>query len=577
MTKARARKTRRVWLPAFFFGLFTLAIAARLVQIQALEHEHYAAAANNELTSINTIYARRGSILDRNGSVLATSVDTWDIYVNTRTWKDPARAQKQSALLGKALRLDPAKLRATVAESQQIDVLIARDVDYAVGRELLGQALEGVALLPNTARVNPEGDTGASVVGFIGQENTGLAGIEAAFNDILMGRPGRAVYERDTTGEPIPYGRFVTSQPEAGKDVVLTIDRYLQQLAEARLDAAIKEHRAKGGAIIMMDPTTGEILALATQPGLKYSQLPLTDARQIALLKNAAVSDMYEPGSVMKAVTAAAAIDRGVVTPDTSYVDNGVVLIYDIPLKNWQDNVYGPQTMTGVLQNSINTGAVFMEQKLGDVVFQQYLDAFGFGKPTGIDLAGEAGGIVRRVTDKDYSPVDAATQSFGQSISVTPLQMIAAVAATVNGGNLVRPHVVKATVDASGKRVEVKPEVTGHPIRPETSATIRGMLDAVVNPQGNTHPGQPKDYRAGGKSGTANVPVGSTYNDTQIASFMGVAPIDDPKLIILVKLDENQDFLTGTAAAAPIFAKLADDTLHYLNVVPTDAKKRVGR
>jgi cell division protein FtsI/penicillin-binding protein 2 len=278
----------------------------------------------------------------------------------------------------------------------------------------------------------------------------------------------------------------------------------------------------------------------------------------------------------MKVVTASGAIDAGVVTPDTTYVDNGVVDVYGIQLKNWDNNIYGQQTMTGVLQNSINTGAVFMEQKLGQTRFQQYLDAFGFGRPTGIDMPGEAGGIIRRPSDPGWSPVDAATQSFGQSISVTPIQMMTAVAAAINGGNLLRPHIVRATVDGDGRRSDVGSQVLGHPIRPDTSTTIRGMLDAVVNP-GQWHPGQPQDYRAGGKSGTANVPIPNGYDDRQIASFMGFAPSNDPQILILVKLDENKDLLTGTVAAAPVFARLADDTLHYLNVAPTEDQKRVQR
>jgi cell division protein FtsI/penicillin-binding protein 2 len=216
-----------------------------------------------------------------------------------------------------------------------------------------------------------------------------------------------------------------------------------------------------------------------------------------------------------------------------------------------------------------------MEQRLGQPRFHSYLDAFGFGRPTGIDLNGEAAGIVRRPTDRDWSPVDAATQAFGQSISVTPIQMITAVAAAINGGNILRPHVVKAQIAPDGSRREVAPEIQGHPVTPATSATIRQMLNDVLNPVNNVHPGRPRDYSAGGKSGTANVPIPNGYDDHQVASFIGFAPLDKPQVVILVKLDENADLLTGTVAAGPIFARLADDTLHYLNVRP-DQGKYVG-
>jgi cell division protein FtsI/penicillin-binding protein 2 len=572
MAQYRAIETRRVWLPAAFFGAFALLIFARLFQLQVLEHSSYASTAQQELLGDDVIYARRGAILDRNGNVLAMSVDTWDIYVSSRAWKDPARATAASEALGKALTIDPAELRRTVAASKSVDVLIRRDVDYEVGKTLLKANLTGIIGLPNTARVNPEGDTAASVLGLIGLDNTGLAGIEAALNNDLQGKPGRAVYERDTTGEPIPFAQHVAQKPTAGSDLQLTIDRYIQQLVERTLDQGIKDHRAQGGDIIVMDPTNGDILAFASRPGLQYSTLNLDDPKSMELLRNRAVTDLYEPGSVMKVVTASGAIDAGVVSPDTTYVDTGVAHIYEISLKNWDDRVYGTQTMTQVLQNSINTGAVFMVEKLGAKAFQSYLDAFGFGKPTGIELTGEADGIIRRPGDRNYSPVDVATQAFGQSISVTPLQMITAIAASINGGKLYKPHLVKSIIAPGGKRTDRQPEVVAKPIRPDTSATIREMLDAVVNPEGFRYPGAPRDYRAGGKSGTANVPIPNGYDDRQIASFIGFAPVDSPKVIILVKLDQNQDLATGTQAAAPIFARLADDILHYLGVAPGATK-----
>lgn len=572
MAVQRGHATRRVWVPAAFMGAFALAVFARLIQLQVIEHEHYARAAREEVSASNTIYARRGSILDRNGNVLATSVDTWDVYVSSRAWKDAETAATASETLGRALNIAPAALRATVLKDGRIDVPVAKDVEFAVGNEIRTAGLSSVSLQPNSARVNPEGDVGASVLGFIGVDNTGLAGVEAAFNEVLQGKPGKAIYERDTTGERIPFGDHVAVPPEPGRDLVLTIDRHLQKLCEEYLRAAVKKHDAReGGTILMMDPATGEILCLATEPALKFSELAkldFGDAGSLALLKNRAVSDTYEPGSVMKVVTAAAAIDRGVVSPGTTYVDNGVIDVAGIKIFNWDDNTYGRQTMTGVLQHSINTGAVFMVNALGAKAFHEYLDAFGFGRRTGIDLLGEAGGIVRRPDDKDWSPVDLATQSFGQSISVTPLQMTSAVAAVINGGHLVKPHVVHATIDADGKRSEVKPQIVGRAISAQTSATLRQMLNDVVDPDGRSHPGNPRLYTAGGKSGTANIPIYGSYNDQQIASFIGFAPLEDPRILTLVLLDDNRDGETGTASAAPVFARLADAALGYLGLAP---------
>jgi len=577
MTQQRVRGTRRVWLPAFFFGAFAVVIFGRLVQVQLIEHDIYAARAETERVGAETLNPPRGAILDRNGHVLATSVNTWDVYVNSRAWRDGADAESASQALAGLLQTDydtgniaAEQIRETVQQSKAVDVLVVRDIDYEVGLQVISAGIPGVILLSNTERVNPEGDTGASVLGFIGLDKSGLAGIEAQYEDVLRGKPGKAIYERDTTGEPIPFGHYIAMDPVRGQDLVLTIDRYLQGLVEERLAEAMEQHQARGGAIIVMNPKTGEILALATSPGLKYSTLDLSDASQMELLRNRAVTDLYEPGSVMKVITAAAAIDRGVVRPDTTYVDTGVVNVEGTILNNWRYESYGLQTMTGVLQHSINTGAVFMVDLLGAEVFHEYLEAFGFGKPTGIDLNGESGGIVRRPNDPDWSPVDLATQAFGQSISVTPMQMITAVAAVINGGELVRPHFVKAYVDSDGTRREVEPGVERRVISEEASATLRQMLTDVIGPASRLHPGKPDYYTAGGKSGTANVAVWNGYDDTQIASFVGFAPADDPEILVLVKLDENQDFETGTQAAAPVFAQLADEILQYLSIPPDD-------
>lgn len=568
MAQARAHGGFRVWVPAFVLGLFALVILGRLVQLQIIEHPRYARAARSELIGSETIFERRGSILDRNGNVLATSVDTWDIYVNSRVWKNDATANDASAKLGPALNMEATQLVSTVRQSEAVDVLVKRDVSYEIGEHIIEEKIPGAVLVPNAKRVNPEGDVAATILGLTGTDNTGLAGIESAYNEALQGKPGKTIYERDSIGDPIPFGQYIAEPPQPGQDLVLTIDRYLQQMAEERLDAAIEEHHAQGGDIIVLDPQTGEILAAATRPGLKYSTLDLNDPKQMELLKNPAFNDVYEPGSVMKIITASAAIDQGVVTPDTTYVDTGVVNIYGVQIRNWDFQVYGEQTMTGVLQNSINTGAVFMVEKLGAETFHRYLDAFGFGKPTGVDFPGEAEGIVRRPWDKDWSPVDLATQSFGQSISVTPIQMLSAIAAAINGGNLMRPHLVKARINTDGSRTDVKPQIQSRAISAETSAKIRTMLGSVVSMDPPGVGRNPSEYTAGGKSGTANVPVPNGYNDTQVASFVGFAPLENPRILVLVKLDRNADLMTGTQAAGPIFREFVEDALHYLNVKP---------
>lgn len=577
MAKQRVLGTRRIWLPAAALGVFAMLVGARLVHIQVIEHERYAAQARAELQGSSTEFARRGAILDRNGMVFAASVDTWDIYVNSRAWANEADAIRASERLAQVVDKDPAEIRQTVETSGLIDTIVGRDVPYEEGRALLDERLPGILALPNTTRVYPEGDLAAGLIGVYGMDNIGLSGMEAALNEDLQGQPGQAIFERDTSGEPIPYGRYVATDPIPGKDVVLTIDRYLQRLAEKKLAEAVERHEASGGTIAIMDPNNGEVLALATQPSLRFSTLNLLDPAQVELMRNRAVTDMYEPGSVMKVITAAAAIDAGVVGPATTFRDDGEVDIHGVSIRNWDYRVYGESTMTEVLQHSINTGSIFMAEKLGSTLFHDYLEAFGFTEPTGIELSGEAGGVFRTPENPGWSPVDLATQSFGQAISVTPLQVTNAFAATINGGRLFEPRLVRAYVGANGVREEVPPKVIGRPISEATSRTMRQMLEEVVDPGWPTL-ATPKNYTAGGKSGTANVPIPTgSYDDTQVASFIGYAPAEQPRVVILVKLDNNRDLLTGTRAAGPVFAELVDATLSHLNVVPDAAKYTEAR
>ncbi len=569
MALQRATTMVRAWLPAGLLAIFAAVLLGRLVQLQILDHESYSEAARSELDGSTTVYERRGAILDRNGNVLAMTVDTWDVYVNKNIWLIDGAGRAE--LLASLLDTSGPQILAALEAAPGINVRVAEDVSAETGDLIDAAAIPGVTLDLNFARYYPEGDLAAGLLGLIGADNTGLAGLELTYDDVLRGEPGRAFFERDTAGEPIPFGRFLATEPKPGQDLILTIDRRLQRLAESTLAEAVRDHEAAGGDIILMDPNDGSVLAVATLPSLRFSTLDLSDESQLDLLRIRSVSDLYEPGSVMKAVTAAAAIDQGVITPDTTYVDTGSVTEADVTITNWENNIYGEQTMTGVLQNSINTGSVFIARKLGERLFHRYLDAFGFGRPTNIDLPGEASGIFRTPKDRGYSSVDMLTQSFGQSISVTPFQIMAAYSAIINGGSLVRPHVVQAVVSPEGTYQQLPPDINGHPISEATSATMREMLRAVIEP-GFHHPGKPRNYTAGGKSGTANVPIPNGYDDTQIASFIGFSPADNPQILVLVKLDRNQDFLTGTQAAAPIFADLVDEALLYLAVEPDDVR-----
>ena len=486
-----ARRTHRLnWrfmLLVLVLLVSTGGIVARLVQVQIIDHDYYVAQAADEHLRRTVLRAPRGAILDRNGYPLATTIDTFDVYIDPRSWRDDVTAQRGSAALAPLLGRDPGELVEATRAQEQGDYLAARSVSADVGIQLRELAPTDVKTVTTSRRFYPEGDLASNLLGFIGRDQVGLEGIEAYFDQELGGVPGVVYFERDGMGNPIPFGRRIGDEPVPGGDVYLTIDRYIQALVEERLAAAIEEQEATGGSIIVMDPKTGEILALASSPSYLLSELDLEDPNQAALFRIRAVTDTYPPGSVMKIITMAAAIDLGLVTPDSTYFDSGVAsvagghLIY-----NWDLSSNGTTTVLGVLQKSLNTGAVWVAGMLGPERFYDYVQRFGFGEPTYVGLGGESPGLVRTNEAEGWYPGDLATNSFGQGIAVTPLQMITSTAALVNGGLLMRPYIVKEVAGSDGRRI-FEPVVVRRAVSEETSRTLAQMMTDVVEDEGRFH------------------------------------------------------------------------------------------
>lgn len=564
-----ARRTHRLTWRLIFLILALLVgaggVVARLVQVQIIDHDYYAAQAEEEHLHRTVIRAPRGAILDRNGYPLATTVGAFDVYLDPRSWQDDATALLGAATLAPLLNREPAELIAATRAQEQGDYLAARSVSAEIGLRILALAPPGVKAVNTSSRFYPEGDLASALLGFIGLDQAGLAGIEADFDRELGGIPGEVYFERDGLGNPIPFGRRLGDEPVPGGDVQLTIDRYLQRLVEEKLDAEVQRHGATGGSIIIMDPKTGEVLALASRPSFRLSQLNLEDEGQEELYRSRAVTDLYSPGSVMKTVTMAAAIDLGLVAPGTTYFDSGAAPVEGAaPITNWDFSAHGTTTMTELLQFSLNTGAVWLSGVLGPDHFYDYIQRFGFGEPTHVGLGGEPAGLVRTNRDEGWYPVDLATNSFGQGISVTPLQMISAVSSLVNGGLLMRPYIVKEVAGPDGHRV-FEPVIVRRAVSEETSRTLVQMLNAVVDGMPG-HLAQVPGYRVGGKTGT------TTFVDRPdtIASFVGFAPVEDPRFIMLIKIDSPQDSPLGGVVAAPIFSDLAPQILTYLGARPDD-------
>lgn len=549
--------------------LITLALVlvGRLVMLQIVEHQRHEAAADR-VWQIET-KGPRGSILDRNGFPLATSVDTWEVHVDTRIWgRNNFQPTEASARLAYLLRADESQVLSLAASADGNDALIAY-VQYYAGAAIHAERLYGVTVRKTSTRRYVEGRMAAPVIGIVGRDEQGLAGLEYSLDGDLAGETGLLIYEQDGLGQPIPFGARLELPYVEGADVVLTIDRNLQRIAEQALNEAVRRWQAIGGVVMIADPRNGDILAVATMPAYNPEQLDLGGEEfDIGVLRSRAASDIYEPGSVFKVITMAAGLDSKAVTPWTTFIDTGAAVVGDRTIRNFDLSWHGEQTMTQVLQRSLNTGTVWLAQQMGPRIFYEYVDKFGFGQLTDSGLPGESEGLLTTVGDLSWSPVQFATTSFGQGIAVTPLQVVQAYMAIANGGELVRPRIVRATI-SEGDVGEVAPTFGGQVISAETAATLIHMMQAVVDGV-QSHPAQTPGWPAAGKSGTTDVLLDGEYsNETSLASFAGIAPADDPRIVVLVRIDRPRGETYGGVVAAPVFSDIVSRSLPYLGVPPS--------
>jgi cell division protein FtsI/penicillin-binding protein 2 len=571
MSRNRSRLTWRVIALAVFFLFATGGLVGRLAYIQLVNHERYIEEANPEHFEKREVRSTRGAILDRSGFPLATSVEVFDLYIDRRAWeKDPGRARKTAEGLAPLLGQDAAAILNRLEDTSEGPIaLLESSLDYEIGRVIEDMSLPGVTVAKATERYYPEGDLASALLGFLGRDHSGLAGLEADLDQVLAGSPSYIYFERDGGGQPIPFVQPIEQLGEDGSDVRLTIDRYIQRLIETELDFQIQAHGASGGTILVMDPITGAILGMASRPSFNLSQLNL-DVPDFEIYRNRAVTDLYEPGSVVKTLTMATAIDMGLVNPNTTYFDSGYVEKGGYEFKNWDFSSHGTTTMTQLLQFSLNTGAIWLSDLIGATELYRHFTNFGFGESTHSGLGGESTGLVRTNAADDWYPSDLATNSYGQGIAATPLQVITAIASVINGGQLMRPYIVEEIDGPEGRRV-YDPVVVRQTISAASSETMVEMMHQVVDGVPG-HLGQVKGYDVGGKTGTTLVSIPTGYAlDSTLATFVGFGPVDDPAIIMLVKIDQPQDDPLGGIVAAPVFGKLAPKILAYLNVRPNDA------
>ncbi len=509
------------------------------------------------------VKAKRGIIYDAKGKPLAISVSTDSFYAIPAQVRKANKVDETAAKISQILGMDQARVKELITKKQAF-VWLQRHVPDEKAKALKALNLEGINFVEEPKRFYPKGALAAHVLGFAGIDNQGLNGIEITYDKILSGVPGTIMVEYDAKGQEIPDALHKYVPPQDGNSIYLTIDETIQYIVERELDATMKLRKPKRAGAIVMDPKTGRILAMAARPTFEPNKYKDYDA---ALWRNFLISDAYEPGSTFKTITAAGALEEGVVKPTDRFYCSGYIKVGKETVNCWRrGRPHGSQSFIEGVQNSCNPVFVTVGLREGKEVFYRYLYGFGFGKKTNIELPGEATGIL--VPKERAKDIDLATMSIGQANAVTPIQLLTAFAAIANDGWLMKPQLVKEIRDKDGNLVKaIEPEKIRQVISPETSRTLLNILETVVS-QGTGKNAYVEGYRAGGKTGTAQKIIpGGGYSSTEfIGSFMGVAPVNDPRLVVLVIVDSPEGVYYGGQVAAPVFKNIVRDTLRYLQV-----------
>ncbi len=539
------------------------AVTVRLAHLMLVRGPELAALAERQYSRTVVLHAQRGPIVDRRGVSLAASGPAESLFAHPRAVDDPVRV---AGRLAPVLGVPAAELQAALS-SPRAFVWLKRRLPPPVADAVRALDEPGLGLVPEPLRLYPNRELAAHVLGFQGDDG-GLEGIERAWDDTLAGTPGRAVVGRDALGREVETQR-VLQAPVPGRGVMLTLDAHLQHVAEREIDAAWRRTGARAAMAVVMDPRTGDLLAVAIRP--TFNPNTFLDVPSRESWRNRAITDPFEPGSTFKVILAAAALEEGVVRPDDRiFAENGRITIARTTIRDWKP--YGWLTFGEVLQHSSNVGSIKVGLALGPERYYRYITAFGFGQPTGVGLAGESRGLLREPAR--WSALSLPTLSIGQEISVTALQMVAAFGAVANGGVLVRPRLVKSVFDADGREVRrLEPVVVRRVIRPETARTLTRLLVRVVE-EGTGHKAAIPGYTVAGKTGTAQKldPVTRRYSHAAgVLSFIGFAPAEEPRFVMLVMLDEPRTERWGSEAAAPVFAAIGREILRYLDVPPSDA------
>lgn len=566
---------RFLFLKGLLLFLF-LAITVRLFYWQVIKAQELQVKAEGQHLEQVKITAQRGKILFSDGTGMASIKPSFILYGLPKVLTEDEKKKSSSQLAQIISKLIPTedfeqlKIDFKSKLSQNLYwTILKKNIDFSVKKTIEEEKIKGVGFDSSSARFYPEGSSSAHLLGFVGSdtkgEDIGYFGLEGYYNGELKGVSGVVKQEKDALGLPILLGSFFQTAPRNGKNLVLNIDRTIQYFVEQAIKKGQERFGAKSVSAVVADPKTGAILALASYPNYDPENFYVFPKDYY---KNPIVAETYEPGSTFKVLVMAAALNENAVLPDTKCdVCSGPLQVADFQIKTWNNKYYPNTTMTETIIHSDNTGMVFTGRKLGIDNMFNYLENYGFGKTTNIDLQDEQSISMR--TKKNWREIDLATASFGQGIAITPIQMIMAVSSIANKGYLMEPHVVQKIIDDKGT-FDIKPKIVRKVLKEETVKIVTEMMVKAVD-EGEAKWAKPKGFKIAGKTGTAQIPVAGHYDPNKtIASFVGFAPADDPKFAMLVLYNQPESSIFGSETAAPTFFEIAKELFTYYKIAPTE-------
>jgi len=577
---------KRIMVLYVIMVVLVIALVGRLFYIQVIWNDSLTEMAKDQQNKNIPIPAKRGVIVDRNGDKMAFSVKVYSIWAQTSVITMKAETAK---LISEALNIDETGVLNKLISANTNFVKLASDLTKDDADLLAAKNIRGISITEDTKRIYPYDNLASHIIGVVNSNLDGFTGLEYTYNDVLKGEEGSYYVTTDVSGRQLAYGENDVIQPIEGQTLVLTIDDTIQYFVEERLEEAMTRHSADAVSAVVMNPKTGEIIAMASKPDFnlneprlyredlteeEWSDLTIEEKNTYlnTMWKNIVVSNVFEPGSVFKSITASIALEENLVSIDEKFVCEGLTYVAGVPLKCWYYPYrHGEETFLEALENSCNPVFVEVIGRIGVDTYYEYLEKFGLLEKSGIDITTEVNSYTYKA--EDVGPVELATMAYGHGNAYTMIQVIRAVSAVVNGGYLVDPHLVKEIQDEEGNVVEKTEAVyDNRVISEETSATMRMMLESVVA-NGTGSNAKIEGLSVGGKTGSSRKFEDGEYQENKIyASFVGIAPMEDPEYIVYVVVDEPKDAFGGGSVAAPIVKSILEDIFRYENILPEQSE-----